>query len=284
MSKLKIISDQIAELLPLLGSQDFFPTLIRTLRQWVAVDEGTVLVYPAGGDPVIAYRENGGSNPGLDTFIAGPFLLDPFYVAAARRKAFGFFTLKQLAPRGFRSSEYYRVYYRFVGLSDECGYLAPLADGGFVNISLARLAGPASGRPFERSSLVALGELTSLVAGMTQQHWHSLVADGARNRGPQTLRAQLEDALARFGENCLTPREQQITHAILHGHTSQALAVELGISVETVKLHRKNAYRKLAVRNQTELFHTFLETLKSYQQPRRIVLEDLSSTPLRKQD
>jgi DNA-binding NarL/FixJ family response regulator len=65
-----------------------------------------------------------------------------------------------------------------------------------------------------------------------------------------------------FGHPLLTPREQQIINAILHGHTSKALASELGISVETVKLHRKNAYRKLAVRNQTELFHTFIQTLK----------------------
>lgn len=59
----------------------------------------------------------------------------------------------------------------------------------------------------------------------------------------------------------LTPRERQIINAILHGHTSKAIAHELSISVETVRLHRKNAYRKLSIGNQSELFNAFIQAL-----------------------
>ena len=65
-----------------------------------------------------------------------------------------------------------------------------------------------------------------------------------------------------FGGGCLTPRASEVVNAILHGNASKAIAALLGISVETVKLHRKNAYRKLGVRNQSELFYRFIQTLQ----------------------
>jgi len=258
MSELRLISDQVARLLPLVGQDGFVAALVDVLREWVPIDEVSMIVYPASGRPFIRHREHPIEEAGLETFLTGPFLLDPYYVAAARESRYGFFSLKQLAPRGFKKSEYYRIYYRYSGLIDECGYLVTLADGGFVNLSLARTEGS---RPFERTSLRLLSELNALVAGFLNGHFQSLAAEPDEGKLID-LRAQLEGALMSFGQPLLTPREQQIINAILHGHTSKALASELGISVETVKLHRKNAYRKLAVRNQTELFHTFIQTLK----------------------
>ena len=71
----------------------------------------------------------------------------------------------------------------------------------------------------------------------------------------------MENRLQSFGRDQLTPRESEIISAILHGHTTKTIALDLTISIETVKLHRKNAYRKLCVRNQSELFYSFLQTL-----------------------
>lgn len=258
MSELRLISDQVARLLPIVGTDSFVPALVNVLREWVLIDEVSMIVYPASGSPAISHREHPMEAAGLETFLSGPFLLDPYYVAAARESRYGFFSLKQLAPRGFKKSEYYRVYYRYSGLIDECGYLVALQDGGFINLSLARTEGS---RSFERPALRLLDDLNSMIAGFLNLHFQSLSGDLVDGKIVD-LRAQLEGALMSFGHYLLTPREQQIINAILHGHTSKALASVLGISVETVKLHRKNAYRKLAVRNQTELFHAFIKTLK----------------------
>lgn len=263
MSDLRQISEQTANILPMIGTPDFVSGLVEMLRCFVPIDEACMIVYPESGAPYIDHREMPFDTGGLETYLTGPFLLDPYYVAVARESRYGFFTLKELAPRGFRSSEYYRIYYRFSGVFDECGYLVSLGSdspgdtlpGAFINLSLARTGDSPA---FERRNLNRLKELCPLVTSLVQQHF--LIADSQPSIH-LSLRSQLESCLADFGTSVLTPREQQIITAVLHGHTSKALAIDLGISVETVKLHRKNAYRKLEVRNQTELFHTFIQTL-----------------------
>ena len=61
----------------------------------------------------------------------------------------------------------------------------------------------------------------------------------------------------------LTARESQVVHLVLTGHTTKKLASVLGISPETVKLHRKHAYTKLGVSTQSQLFYLFIDALKS---------------------
>jgi two-component system, NarL family, nitrate/nitrite response regulator NarL len=45
----------------------------------------------------------------------------------------------------------------------------------------------------------------------------------------------------------LTPREQQIAEAISRGLTNKQVALEFGISAETVKRHLASIYGKLAL-------------------------------------
>jgi DNA-binding CsgD family transcriptional regulator len=71
----------------------------------------------------------------------------------------------------------------------------------------------------------------------------------------------LDAALEGFGEGLLTPRENDVIGLVLYGHNTQSVAVQLGISADTVKLHRKHAYAKLRVSSQGELFFKFLEHL-----------------------
>ena len=50
----------------------------------------------------------------------------------------------------------------------------------------------------------------------------------------------------------LTAREEEILDLLTHGYVTKEIASELHISVETVKSHLKNIYRKLHVRTRTE--------------------------------
>jgi DNA-binding NarL/FixJ family response regulator len=53
-------------------------------------------------------------------------------------------------------------------------------------------------------------------------------------------------------QNPLTKREQEILISLSDGRMYKEIAVEYGISIDTVKKHCKNIYKKLAVRNRTE--------------------------------
>jgi len=278
MSDLKLIGEHAAKILPTLGSTDFPLQLVSMLRDWVEIDEACLIIYPGVSAPYIAHRENQNpiDGPTLDNFVQGPFLLDPYYVGAAKKQKFGFFHLSELAPHGFNTSEYYRTYYRYSGIFDECGYLIQLGEGGFANLSLARTNGQ---QPFDNTCLDKLLQLEPLINAFFRQHWQAQPAHHIAS--PSNFHAQLEAALLGFGESVLTPREQQVINAILHGQISKAIAADLDISIETVKLHRKNAYRKLSIRNQSELIDIFIQALKSCTEEYKCgdPLQSLNPTP-----
>jgi DNA-binding CsgD family transcriptional regulator len=245
----------VAECLEALHGDTFAATLVGGLRRLVPLEDATVLHYANGDLPSVVYRENPRAR-GADTmerFLQGAFLLDPYYQAASQQQRFGLFRLDELAPARFRESEYYRSWYRNCGYSDECGYLIDLGGGAFVNVALGRLGR----RRFSDAQTQRLRALRPAIDSLCQHHWSG---------GPGTgdgLRRQLHDALDQFGSSLLTERETQAVNLILHGHSTKSIAARLGISVETVKLHRKHAYAKLEVSSQAELFYLFIDSVMS---------------------
>ncbi|PKG78738.1 hypothetical protein CXF80_10685 [Shewanella sp. Actino-trap-3] len=51
-----------------------------------------------------------------------------------------------------------------------------------------------------------------------------------------------------------TKKEQQVLSLILHGLTNEEIAKELSISVNTVKMHVQNIYKKTKIKNRGQLF------------------------------
>jgi len=99
-----------------------------------------------------------------------------------------------------------------------------------------------------------------LLASLCRQHFGSS-SYSQENLAGKAEEQRLEYALERFGEPSLTPREHEVAVRILKGHSSKSLAREIDISPETVKIHRRNIYRKLVISSQSELFVKFLNTL-----------------------
>ena len=257
MSSIAAFSQSLARLLPNAGRDNFASLLVDTLRGLVPVDEATIIVYETDSLPYFDFVDPGAwSQENLDTFLNSAFLLDPYYIAATRHNKSGFFQIRDLAPEGFRRSEYYRIYYGKSALRDECGYLIPIQDGGFLNIALGRT----SMRSFSKLQLLSLEEIAPLVSALCDMHWQPKRESA---RPGKNLRGQLETALGCFGASVLTKRERQVTNLILLGHTTKKLAEVLEISPETVKLHRKHAYAKLDIRTQSELFYLFIDSLMS---------------------
>jgi len=59
----------------------------------------------------------------------------------------------------------------------------------------------------------------------------------------------------------LSEREVQVCAGIVLGRTSEGIALELGISVNTVRTHRKRAYSRLQISSQNELMRLILPYL-----------------------
>jgi DNA-binding CsgD family transcriptional regulator len=258
MPTLKLFSEQLAKLIPTVGSAEFPTALVEFLGELTQFDDVTILLYPGTDLPVIEYftvSEATGTST-LDPFAKGTFLLDPYYLAATRDRQFGVFCLRDLSPTGFRDSEYYKLWYRNCGYQDECGFLIPLTGDGFANIALGKTTKRAR---FSKREVAALASAFPTIAALCQRHW----ADAGREKADIDLRGQLHAALNAFGSSLLTDRETQVINLVLHGHSTRTLAEKLSISTETVKLHRKHAYAKLEVSSQAELFYLFLDSLMS---------------------
>ena len=54
------------------------------------------------------------------------------------------------------------------------------------------------------------------------------------------------------GEPPLTFREQEVLHCIYEGQSNKEISNDLNISLETVKSHTRNIYKKLSVRNRLQ--------------------------------
>ena len=253
--KLNALAALVADCLPRVGSDQFGAALIGGLRRLVPVDDATLLFYARGDLPVVVYRENPEARgaESMERFVAGAFLLDPFYRTAAEHQRFGLFRLRDLAPERFVETEYYQSWFRSCGFSDECGFVIELGSDAFVNVALGRLG---RGR-FSAAQARTLRSIEPAVVALCRQHFV-----GSRSSG-EGLRRQLHLALDDFGSSLLTERETQVINLVLHGHSTKSIATRLGISVETVKLHRKHAYAKLEVNSQAELFYLFLDSLMS---------------------
>ncbi|URK88764.1 helix-turn-helix transcriptional regulator [Rhizobium sp. RCAM05350] len=79
---------------------------------------------------------------------------------------------------------------------------------------------------------------------------------------PQTGRDDLmEEAFGRLCADRLTLQQRNIVRLILRGHSNASIGESIGISEGTVRIHRKNIYKRLAISSQAELFSIFIDHL-----------------------
>jgi DNA-binding CsgD family transcriptional regulator len=203
--------------------------------------------------PSVPYYNDPYTEPDL-TYHDGPYLLDPFYNHFLAGAADGCYRLADLAPDGFRRSEYFASYYRLLDYSDELGLLAALDPGGCAHVSIARRGGHFTRR--DRDWLAAAAPLArEAVRRMNKAH---SPMPGARS----ALHDSLRQAHRHFGASLLTEREREVVQLLLRGSSAKAIARALGISPETARNHLKRIYPKLGVASQAELFALFFRALE----------------------
>lgn len=80
-----------------------------------------------------------------------------------------------------------------------------------------------------------------------------LTAVHLASRGLHVLPKNGGGPTAPMGPELLTPREADVLELLRQGRANAEIALALHISVETVRTHRRNIYRKLGVRTRREL-------------------------------
>jgi len=106
--------------------------------------------------------------------------------------------------------------------------------------------------PSECNQMLAFGA-TACLSKETQAR-DILNAIHLASRGLHVLpRTSSDFAPEPLGPELLTPREADVLEHLQAGRSNAEIALALSVSVETVRTHRRNIYRKLGVRTRREL-------------------------------
>lgn len=231
-----------------LTDEAFGRLFLRLVRALAPVDEVVVFAYHEGERPLDLFTTFTAQDYHVfvTLYQAGPYLLDPFCRNARDRRS-GLLRMRDLAPDRFYSSEYHRTYYVQTGLAEEIGYFVPL-EGATVVLSLMRREGSGA---FSAAELVPLRQAEALVGDLVRLYWGTVAARfGAEPRAVPLVQS--------WKPLNLTDREAAIVELVLQGHSSESIALRLGIATGTVKVHRRNVYRKLGISSQTQLLSLYL--------------------------
>jgi len=253
----RVFVDGAAEAIAAIGTRHFWPRLAAMYGRLVDFHGCVVFRYRRHLKPAFVFGN-------LDSKVARnefreyrdkAYLLDPFYEAFRARIPDGVVKLRDVGADRFFRSVYYRQYYEKTGLGDEIGLFCWTGGRELIVLSLVRR----SDAPlFRKAELAEVRATVPAAAAMIKLNERMIAAAAAKAAtGPVRLRPHGNAAateLFHLPSAPLTSRERVVAEMILKGHSSLSMSLALGISVETVKVHRRHLYRKLQVTSQAELF------------------------------
>ncbi len=238
-----------------LGNADFFPEFRQLLIGLFEPQSIVALVFETGRLPLVV--DHWIPDPGLrrifcDTYTDFGYRLDPFHDLAMSGFENGAYRLRDVAPDHFFRNRASRRYYRQSMLIDELGALHRMRDGRVAHLSLGRHKGHPG---FGKRPLPRLQSLSPALMALLAAHVDRM-SDSAKPEpvdAPQlTLRDEFRCLLPAEGRR-VTPRECEVASLVVQGHSTASIGLNLGISPQTVKVHRRNIYRKLGVSSLAEL-------------------------------
>jgi len=257
----------VSVLMDNLETSDLPHLLCQALKSVVDFEHSAIFAYPEGRRPVFLHDGFSAEikRSLVTPYLNGTYLVDPFFAAVQARIEPGLYRMQDLAPDEFYPSVGAHPGYVSPCISEEPGYLseeigffAVNGDGPYLVLSLMR------GRhrpPFSQTEFRALHAVTPIVLSTMARHWRDLGETSQSRNAPLCMSSVIEQAFTHFGSDLLTPREQEVVQMILRGHSTQSIARITDILESTVKSHRKNAYAKLGISSQGELFSLFIDLL-----------------------
>lgn len=198
----------------------------------------------------------------VQRYVRSTYLINPVYNAFLSGMQSGVYRMRDLAPDQWDSDPEQSHADMSPDTSEEIGFLtvgwparleelvlvSRISEDVMVEISFAQ---PITLGGFSAESIAKFDAFFPLFSvAMEAVGNHALQTQPNLNR--------LEVQLEKFASQQLTQRENQVIQLILKGHSGKSICTNLGISLPTLKSHRKNAYAKLSVANQQELFRKFM--------------------------
>ncbi|QDL55383.1 helix-turn-helix transcriptional regulator [Rhodoferax aquaticus] len=242
-----------------IGDANWFDTVLSLLGNACALDSGGVMVFHRHQRPRrIVHRFNPLERKlPEDAFLSGPYALDPNYQLFLQGCPSGVYWLRDVAPDDFYDSEYYRVFYSQIGLSDSIDLLWRINADTALNIFIERSIKQPQ---FQHADFIAVTAIAPLIFAAAEKH-HALTAASSLVDTEQLTHRKVQSTIANFASSLLTKREREVLFYMISGYSSALTAERLRTSEGTIKIHRKNIHRKLDIGSQAELFSLFINCI-----------------------
>ncbi len=237
------------------------------LRHVAVFDLSGVFVFPYDARPLLLHDgyTRHVAPKAWAAYLGGAYLLDPFYVACNNRHPAGLWRMRDLAPDHFFDTQFStsREVHPCVSteegsLVEEIGFLVPLEGGVTATYSLMRVKGHLG---FSDAELENLRAYEPIVRAVIRSTWKREANRAFPHAGRDDL---MEEAFGRLCADRLTLQQRNIVRLILRGHSNASIGESIGISEGTVRIHRKNIYKRLAISSQAELFRIFIDHLNQH--------------------
>jgi DNA-binding CsgD family transcriptional regulator len=258
-------TDTVAGLIDAAGARRSLDLLFEALARAVPFEMVSVLVYRGRGRPVALYDtfDTVEYRKGLDNYLRSSYVLNPCYQAYLGGLRSGVMRIRDLVTAGnARLPEGGPV---MLSAEEEIGYVtlgwppnreelllvAPLPNDEVAEVGFLRARSKGG---FSDAHVERLRQIHPVVTAVIRRYWQKQADAGEPD-------SRIDTAFENFGKAQLSARERDVVRFVLQGHSSESIGLHLGISVTTVKTHRKNAYAKLDISTQSELLSLFLKTL-----------------------
>jgi DNA-binding CsgD family transcriptional regulator len=252
----------LGEVINTLNSGHFEDRLSKWLNASVRYDNFVVIAYFQDRPPKSLYariKEPRVLENFESAYVSGAYLLDPYHALHVNKSPQGLYRLNDIAPDQFRRNRYYREYYQNTTMVDEIAYVAYPAEGVSVHIALGRDI--TSGQRFTTRELARANEIAPIVNALSERHWSDLNSTGKFDEA-QVVSSVITKTKQQH-QIKLSPRQAQVALMILRGHSSVSIGLQLEISPQTVKVFRKQLYKKCRISSQAELFNLMMPILSS---------------------
>lgn len=241
------------------GTQDHVDCLIDLIGADVPHDLVTVTRYSATRMPEFV-KHRRFSDEMVRRYLNDYYVFDPFYAWWRRERRRGIVPLKRLADDEVKRGRYIAEFLAQSEICDEIGIL--LEDGGdwCLGIFLDR-----STKPYRDSEIALLNQRLPVFASLHELDTRAREPDFSRTAALTQIGATPRKEPS-IGDDLwpeLSQRERELARLILAGHPTATISSRLGITVGTVKNHRRRIYEKLDITTERELFLQFFQHLPS---------------------
>ncbi len=244
--------------------------LINAIGNLVKFDMAMSVVYSRDGKPfyVCDTFQTDKAKKGLSNYINNTYVLNPAYKAYCNGMKSDVYRIRELSAENQINSDHYhtlkikRIHGEELEYITDCWphYMEEI----FITISLPAnemgeisLLRTRSKGGFSDADIALLKKHLPIIKAVYRQYWiRARCYASIDNTVPP-----MDYLLKTVFDDQLSSRENQVAVLVLKGTSGQCIADELGISLTTVKTHRKNLYLKLGITTHTELFSLALNAL-----------------------